>query len=152
MCSISSAVRTGNTLTLPFVIKVLFAAVIAVSVSAAAAARPPSQIRPGLTGIVLGGSLVLYAVALAFLSQGKGNFGAVLLVVASEGMCAAAWLGRAIVGGNDDEGGGGEPRRPTGPRPSGGGDRAQLDWTAFENFRKSWSRERATKGSSDSDD
>jgi len=140
-------------LTLPFVIKILFAAVIAVSVSAAAAARPPKNVRPGVTGIVLGGSLVLYAVAILFLSQGKGNVGAVLLVVASEGMCAAAWLGRAVVMGNegDGEGDGGEPRRPTGPRSDGGGG-SQLDWNAFENFRKSWSRERAGKGPPESDD
>lgn len=93
----------------------------------------------------------MYGVAILFLSQGKGNIGAVLLVVASEGMCGAAWLGRAVVAGTDDESDGGEPRRPRDSSPSGSGG-SQLDWSAFENFRKSWSREGASKGPPKSDD
>lgn len=131
-------------MSIPFVLKVALAAMIAVSVSAAAASKPPKAMRPGLTGIVLGGSIVLYAVAAAFLAEGKGNVGTVFLVIASEGMCLAAWLGRAIVGG-DDDGGGGERRRPLGPGPEGGGRGEQLDWGAFENFRRTWSRERSSK-------
>ena len=131
-------------MTIPFVVKVTLAATIAVSVSAAAAARPPKSVRPGLTGIILGGSVVLYAVAAAFFSQGKGNVAAVMLVIASEGMCVAAWLGRAIVGG-------GEGRRPIEPDPGGGGEKDLVDWSAFENFRRSWSRERAGRGSGGDD-
>ena len=138
-------------MTIPFVVKVTLAATIAVSVSAAAAARPPKSVRPGLTGIILGGSVVLYAVAAAFFSQGKGNVAAVMLVIASEGMCVAAWLGRAIVGGDDDDGGGGEGRRPIEPDPGGGGEKDLVDWSAFENFRRSWSRERAGRGSGGDD-
>ena len=132
-------------MSIPFVVKIALAALIAVSVSAAAASKPPKEIRPGLTGLVLGGSVVLYAVAGAFLFGGKPTIGAGFLVIASEGMCFAAWLGRAIVGGDDDDGGGGEKRRPTGPAPGGGGGRESVDWSAFENLRRSWSRERAGK-------
>ena len=132
-------------MSIPFVVKITLAALIAVSVSAAAAAKPPKEVLPGLTGIVLGGSVVLYAVAGAFLFTGKANLGAVFLVIASEGMCVAAWLGRAIVGGDDDDGGGGERRRPLGPGPDGGGGREAIDWSSFESFRSSWSRERTSK-------
>jgi len=127
------------------------AAMIAVSVSAAAASKPPRDIRPGLTGIVLGGSIVLYGVAAVFLASGKAPLGSVFLLVASEGMCFAAWLGRAIVGGSDDDGGGGERRQPLGPRPDGGGNRESVDWTAFESLRRSWSRERTTESTSNDD-
>jgi len=133
-------------MTIPFFLKIALAAGIAVSVSAAAAARPPKSVRPGLTGLVLGGSVVLYAVAAGFLAKGNPNVGAAALVIASEGMCVAAWLGRAIVGGDDDDGRGGEGRRPLGPTPGGGPAKEQVDWTTFENFRRSWSRERTTKG------
>lgn len=132
-------------MSIPFVVKIAMAALIAVSVSAAAASKPPRDIRPGLTGMVLGGSVVLYAVAAAFLFGDKATIGAVFLVVASEGMCFAAWLGRAIVGGDDDDGGGGERRKPFGPGPGGDGGRETVDWSAFENFRSSWSKERASK-------
>lgn len=132
-------------MSIPFFVKIAMAALIAVSVSAAAATKPPKDLRPGLTGIVLGGSVVLYAIAAVFLATGKGVAGAVLLLVASEGMCFAAWLGRAIVGGDDDDGGGGERRKPAGPIPGGGGTREGLDWSAFENLRRSWSRDRESK-------
>ncbi len=138
-------------MSIPFVLKIAMAGLIAVSVSAAAAAKPPRDVRPGLTGMVLGGSVVLYAVAAAFLFGGKGTIGAVFLVIASEGMCFAAWLGRAIVGGDDDGGGGGERRRPLDPRPGGDGGREPIDWSSFESFRSSWSRERTSKTSSSED-
>jgi hypothetical protein len=136
---------------IPFAAKIAMAALIAVSVSAAAAAKPPKDLKPGLTGMVLGASVVLYAVAAVFLTSGKPVVGAGFLVIASEGMCFAAWLGRAIVGGDDDEGGGGERRKPNGPLPGGDGGRESLDWSAFESLRRSWSRERTSKSSTSDD-
>lgn len=133
--------------------KIGLAALIAVSVSAAAAARPPKEIRPGLTGLVLGASVVLYAVAAALLLSSSQTAGAVLLIVASEGMCVAAWLGRAIVGGDDDDGGGGgggSDRTPPDSNPGGDGEQPGLDWGSFESLRRSWSRERTpTSGDGD---
>jgi len=129
--------------TMPLLVKIGLAAMIAVSVSAAAAAKPPRALRPGLTGLVLGASVVGYAVAAALLLGGSPVIGAIVLVGASEGMCLAAWLGRAIVGGDDDEGwGGGSDRRPPGVEPDGGGERPVVDWSSFESIRSSWSRER----------
>lgn len=133
-------------MTMPLIAKIGLAALIAASVSAAAAAKPPRDMRPGLTGLVLGASVVLYAVAAGLLLSSRQAAGAVFLVVASEGMCLAAWLGRAIVGGDDeDDGGGGSDRRPPGTPPGGDGERPVLDWTSFESIRRAWSRERTTR-------
>lgn len=129
------------------ILKITMAALIAVSVSAAAASKPPKDIRPGLTGLVLGASVVGYAAAAGLLLTGSGVAGAFALVIASEGMCFAAWLGRAIVGDDDDDGwGGGSDRRPKGSAPDGGGERPAIDWSSFEALRGSWSRERAGQG------
>ncbi len=135
---------------MPMILKIALAALIAVSVSAAAAAKPPRDLRPGLTGLVLGASIVGYAAAAGLLLSGAAIAGGVALVIASEGMCFAAWLGRAIVGGDDDDGwGGGSDRRPDGSAPDGGGERPAIDWSSFEALRGSWSRERAGRNSDD---
>jgi hypothetical protein len=125
--------------------KIGLAALIAVSVSAAAAAKPPRDVKPGLTGLILGASVVLYAAAAALLLAHRNLAGALTLVAASEGMCLGAWMGRAIVDGDDEGGGGGggsDRRRPDLPG-GGGGERPAIDWSSFERVRSSWSRERA---------
>jgi hypothetical protein len=135
---------------MPLTLKIGLAAIIAVSVSAAAASKPPREVRPGLTGLVLGASVIGYAVAGGLLVSGHSIAGAMALVLASEGMCLAAWLGRAIIGEDDDDGwGGGNDRRPPNGLPNGDGERPSIDWSSFESFRKSWSRERLGSGNED---
>ncbi len=135
---------------MPMIVKIGLAALIAVSVSAAAASKPPREIRPGMTGLVLGASVIGYAVAAGMLLSGHSIAGALTLVLASEGMCFAAWLGRAIIGEDDDDGwGGGNGRTPPDGLPNGDGERPVVDWTSFESVRKSWSRERLGSGNDD---
>ena len=128
-------------------LKVFLAALIAVSLVAAAVVRPPPRPQPGLTGLVLGASLTVYALSAALLFSGSSGAGLVALVLASEGMCVTAWLGRAIITseGDDDDDTQSNPRRPRDP------DGEQLDWPMFESLRRSWSKESSSR-SSETDD
>ena len=63
-------------MSMPLIVKVGLAALIAVSVSAAAASKPPKELKPGLTGLVLGASVVGYAVAAGLLLTGSAAAGA----------------------------------------------------------------------------
>lgn len=125
-------------------LKVLLALVLGASLIAAAVARPPENPRLSLVGLVLGASLMLYLIAGAVMLSGRSGLGLVALVIASEGMCLTAWLGRAIVSGDDEDGDGGIGRgQPeTGSDGPGG---SQVDWPLFESLRRSWSAERSSR-------
>lgn len=99
---------------------------------------PPPQ-RPThlrLRGSLLALGLAGYALGAAALAADAALLGALVLVLASELVCAAGWLGRGDLPPADDDGddgGGGGGGGPKGPPP---------DWDAFERAFRSYARER----------
>src|SRR4051794_37415375 len=106
---------------LPFLVKLILAVGLIVSIGLAFFGRGPT--RPAsrrLVVAVAGGGLVGYLVGLHAAISGRHAFAAALIAVAGETMCLAVWLCQAR---SDGDGGAPPPHepRPAGPR---GGPRA----------------------------
>ena len=125
-------------------LKVFLALLLGASLIAAATAKPLDRPRISLVGLVLGASLMLYLIAGGLIFAGSSGAGLFALVIASEGMCLTAWLGRSLVSESDDDqdGGIGPTRKPIDPDAPDGG---QVDWPLFESLRRSWSAERSSR-------
>jgi hypothetical protein len=99
---------------------------------------PPWRVALRLRGLLLGTGLFGYALATLALAADAAVAGAFALLLASELVCAAGWLGRGDAppaDEDDDEGGGG----------GGGGGPKQpppIDWNDFERAFGRYARER----------
>lgn len=118
--------------------KVTLALLLVGSVLVAYFGPPPRRpVALPVRGAILLAGLVGYGLAAAALATGSLLAGVLVLVLSSELMCAAGWLGRGQAPGSDDDGdddgGGGGGRRPKPP---------PLDWDAFELAFRRYARER----------
>jgi hypothetical protein len=102
---------------------------------------PPPARRGDLKvrGLLISIGLLCYAVAAMALTTGSVLAGVLALMVASELVCAAGWLGRGDSPGTDeDEGGGGGGGGGRGPKPPP----LDWDWDAFEQAFRRYARDR----------
>ncbi len=74
--------------------RIAIAALLAVSIALAVLGPVPRRARPGLAGALLGGSLALYVTGALALADERLLAGGVIVALAGEAMCGAAWLGR----------------------------------------------------------
>jgi hypothetical protein len=123
---------------LPFLVKLLLAVGLIVSISLAFFGRGPA--RPASRRLVMavaGGGLVGYLVGLHAAISGRHAFAAALIAAAVETMCLAVWLAKAR---SDGDGG---SRRPERPDPADPGDDSRPggpDWDEFDRSRALWAR------------
>ncbi|MDO8185127.1 hypothetical protein Q5424_05960 [Conexibacter sp. JD483] len=105
-------------------------------------APPPARrIDLRVRGFIVAIGLLCYAIAALALTAGSVLAGAIALLVASELVCTAGWLGRGESPGTDeDEGGGGGGGGGRGPKPPPRD--WDWDWDSFEQAFRRYARDR----------
>jgi hypothetical protein len=117
-------------------VKLVLAAVLTASLLLAWLGPPPPwRVTLGLRGLLLACGLLGFGIAALALALDAIVVGALTLVVSTEVVCAAGWLGRGELPPEDDDGDGGG---------GGGGGRKPppTDWDAFERAFARYARDR----------
>lgn len=123
---------------MPTVVKLSLAVLLVGSMLLAYLGPPPRRhVALRVRGWMLVTGVAGYGLAALALATDAVIAGALVLMLASEVVCAAGWLGRGDLPpadeDDDDGGGGGGGRGPKGPAP---------DWDAFEHAFRRYARER----------
>lgn len=123
---------------MPTVVKLSLVVLLVGSMLLAYFGPPPRRhVDLRLRGGLLATGVAGYALAVVALATEAVIAGALTMVLASELVCAAGWLGRGDLppadDDDDDDGGGGGGRGPKPPPP---------DWDAFERAFRRYARER----------